>query len=243
VIAACKAAGFDLVLVETSGIGQGDAAIVPHVDASLYVMTPEYGAASQQRATAALAAGLFADEIAPITVTMGVADKVMGLTTKKVTVSDDEGIRAGTTVEGIRGLRSAVPGGLVSAGNASQFSDGGGACVVMHEALEACVVTGANLGQPLGIAMLNAEFAALAGDPAARSDLESSLVRHLEGVNATLDPHEQLACLCVVTTAWTVDNDIITPTFKVKRNRIEELYAVHYESWERSGSRVIWQAA
>jgi len=95
----------------------------------------EYGAASQQRATAALEAGLFKAEIAPITVTMGVADKVMGLVTKKVTVSDDEGIRAGTTVEGIRGLRSAVPGGLVSAGNASQFSDGGGACVVMHEAL------------------------------------------------------------------------------------------------------------
>src|SRR5207302_7096980 len=47
VIAACKIAGFDLVIVETSGIGQGDAAIVPLVDASLYVMTPEYGAASQ----------------------------------------------------------------------------------------------------------------------------------------------------------------------------------------------------
>ena len=47
VIAACKLAGFDLVIVETSGIGQGDAAIVPHVDASLYVMTPEFGAASQ----------------------------------------------------------------------------------------------------------------------------------------------------------------------------------------------------
>ncbi|MDE2210381.1 MAG: cobalamin-dependent protein, partial [Betaproteobacteria bacterium] len=46
-IAACKAAGFDLVVVETSGIGQGDAAIVPHVDVSLYVMTPEFGAASQ----------------------------------------------------------------------------------------------------------------------------------------------------------------------------------------------------
>jgi long-chain acyl-CoA synthetase len=115
--------------------------------------------------------------------------------------------------------------------------------LVMHEALEACVVTGANLGQPLGIAMLNAEFAVMAGDPAARSDLEVSLARHLEGVNATLDPHEQLSCLFVVTTAWTVDNDIITPTFKVKRNRIEELYAVHYESWERSGSRVIWQSA
>ena len=95
----------------------------------------EYGAASQQRATAALEAGLFKDEIAPITVTMGVADKVMGLMTKQVTVENDEGIRAGTTVEGISGLRSAVPGGLITAGNASQFSDGGGACVVMDEAL------------------------------------------------------------------------------------------------------------
>jgi acetyl-CoA C-acetyltransferase len=95
----------------------------------------EYGAASQQRATAALEAGLFKDEIAPITVTMGVADKVMGLMTKQVTVENDEGIRAGTTVAGISGLRSAVPGGLITAGNASQFSDGGGACVVMDETL------------------------------------------------------------------------------------------------------------
>lgn len=47
VIAACKCAGFDLIVVETSGIGQGDAAIVPHVDVPLYVMTPEFGAASQ----------------------------------------------------------------------------------------------------------------------------------------------------------------------------------------------------
>jgi methylmalonyl-CoA mutase len=47
VIAACKVAGFDLIVVETSGIGQGDAAIVPHVDIPMYVMTPEFGAASQ----------------------------------------------------------------------------------------------------------------------------------------------------------------------------------------------------
>ena len=97
----------------------------------------EYGAASQQKASAALEAGLFKDEIAPITVTMGVADKVMGLTTKQVTVSVDEGIRAGTTYDGSKGLRSALPGGLVSAGNASQLSDGAGAVVVMHEDLAA----------------------------------------------------------------------------------------------------------
>ncbi|QHE86057.1 acetyl-CoA C-acyltransferase [Hydrogenophaga sp. BPS33] len=95
----------------------------------------EYGAASQQKATAALEAGLFKAEIAPITVTAGVADKVMGLTTKQVTVENDEGIRAGTTQEGISGIRPAMPGGLISAGNASQFSDGGGACVVMNETL------------------------------------------------------------------------------------------------------------
>jgi len=93
----------------------------------------EYGAASQQKACAAQAAGLFEAEIAPITVTAGVIDKVMGMSTKQVTVSKDEGLREGTTLEAISGLRSAMPGGVVSAGNASQFSDGGGACVLMDE--------------------------------------------------------------------------------------------------------------
>jgi acetyl-CoA C-acetyltransferase len=93
----------------------------------------EYGAASQQKACAAQAAGKFNDEIAPITVTAGVADKVMGLITKKVTVSADEGLREGTTKEGISGIKPALPGGVISAGNASQFSDGAGACVVVSE--------------------------------------------------------------------------------------------------------------
>ena len=93
----------------------------------------EYGAGSQQKATAALAAGLYEAEIAPITVTMGIVDPIMGLTTKKVTVSNDEGIRAGTTKEGISGIKPAIPGGVISAGNASQFSDGAGAVVMMDE--------------------------------------------------------------------------------------------------------------
>lgn len=93
----------------------------------------EYGAGSQQKACAAQAAGLFDAEIAPITVTAGVVDKVRGLITREVTVSKDEGTREGTTVEAISGLRSALPGGLISAGNASQFSDGAGACVLVSE--------------------------------------------------------------------------------------------------------------
>ena len=95
----------------------------------------EYGAASQQKACAAQAAGKFDDEIAPITVMAGVADKVMGLMTKEVTVSKDEGTREGTTKEGIAGIKPAMPGGTISAGNASQFSDGAGTCVVMDETL------------------------------------------------------------------------------------------------------------
>ncbi|MEI7783169.1 MAG: acetyl-CoA C-acyltransferase [Betaproteobacteria bacterium] len=95
----------------------------------------EYGAASQQKACAAAAAGKFDDEIAAITVTAGVYDKNLGLISKQVSVSRDEGLREGTTAEGISGIKPAMPGGTISAGNASQFSDGAGACVVMDEAL------------------------------------------------------------------------------------------------------------
>ena len=92
-----------------------------------------FGAESQQKACAAQAAGRFAEEIAPIAVTAGVADKVLGLRTKQLTVSADEGLREGTTVEAVASIRTAQPGGVVSAGNASQFSDGAGACVVVDE--------------------------------------------------------------------------------------------------------------
>ncbi len=105
----------------------------------------EYGAMSQQKACAAQAAGLFNAEIAPITVTAGVADKTLGLITRQVTVSADEGLREGTTKEGISGIKPAMPGGVIAAGNASQFSDGAGACVVMSEEL-----AGKRGLQPLG---------------------------------------------------------------------------------------------
>jgi long-chain acyl-CoA synthetase len=115
--------------------------------------------------------------------------------------------------------------------------------LVMHELVEACVVTGANLGQPLGIVMLNAEGVARAADPAKRVLVEAALGQHLKTLNASLDPHEQLKCLVVATTAWTIENDIVTPTFKVKRNRIEDTYSANYERWEDSGQVVIWQSS
>lgn len=96
----------------------------------------EYGARSQQRAAAAQAAGLFDDEIVPMTTTMGVVDKATGrVSTREVTISSDEGIRADTTLEAVSKIRSVFPGGVISAGNASQFSDGASACVVMDAKL------------------------------------------------------------------------------------------------------------
>ena len=115
--------------------------------------------------------------------------------------------------------------------------------LVMNGAVEACVVTGANLGQPLGIVMLNAEAVGRAGAPSGRAAIEASLAEHLTKVNDGLDPHEQLECLVVVTEPWSVENGFITPTFKVKRNRIEEVYAPLFAGWTASRRPVVWHTA
>jgi long-chain acyl-CoA synthetase len=112
--------------------------------------------------------------------------------------------------------------------------------LVMHAWIEACAVTGANLGQPLGIAMLNLDGIAKAKSAEGRKDIESALTQHLAAINDKLDPHEQLDCVVVVTEPWSVDNGFITPTFKVKRNRIEEVYGPKYESWVGARKKVIW---
>ncbi|MHA6824083.1 acetyl-CoA C-acyltransferase [Ralstonia pseudosolanacearum] len=107
----------------------------------------EYGVQSQLRAAAAAAVGKFNDEIVPITVTMGVADAKTGqLGTREVTLSADEGIRPDTTLEGVSKIRTAMPGGVITAGNASQFSDGASAAVVMNGKVAA-----ARGLQPLGV--------------------------------------------------------------------------------------------
>jgi long-chain acyl-CoA synthetase len=112
--------------------------------------------------------------------------------------------------------------------------------LVMHASVEACCVTGANLGQPLAVLMLNAEAIGATRNAAGREALRVSLTAHLQTVNAGLDPHEQLDSLIVVTEPWTVDSGFITPTFKVKRNRVEEVYGARYEAWAESREAVIW---
>jgi len=92
----------------------------------------EFGARSQQRAAKARAEGRFKDEIVPITTKMKVVDKHSGAEAmKEVTASEDEGIRPDTTYEGVSQIKPAIEGGCIAAGNASQFSDGASAAVVM----------------------------------------------------------------------------------------------------------------
>jgi acetyl-CoA C-acetyltransferase len=106
-----------------------------------------YGAQSQVRAAAARDTGKFRDEIVPITVKTKVVDKATGAESiKEVTVEHDEGIRADTTYEGVSQIKPAIEGGVIAAGNASQFSDGASAAVVMNAS------TAARKGlKPLGV--------------------------------------------------------------------------------------------
>jgi long-chain acyl-CoA synthetase len=114
--------------------------------------------------------------------------------------------------------------------------------LVMNPAVEACCVTGANLGQPLGLVMLNPDAVKKATSAEGKAELETSLAQHLVHINEGLDPHEQLDCIVVMTEAWTVDNDLITPTFKVKRNKVEDMFAANYERWVGMRKKVVWHA-
>jgi long-chain acyl-CoA synthetase len=115
--------------------------------------------------------------------------------------------------------------------------------LVMHPDIEACLVTGANLVQPLALVMLSADAAARSTSLDSRQELTYSLERHLTTVNARLEPHERLKCLAVLTTPWTPENGFVTPTMKVKRRRIEERYAQQYAQWYEQGQSVVWTGA
>jgi acetyl-CoA C-acetyltransferase/acetyl-CoA acyltransferase len=96
----------------------------------------EYALQSQQRTAAAQEAGRFDDEIVPVTTTMKVKDKDSGeVSDVEVTLARDEGNRPSTTLEGLQSLQPVIPGGVITAGNASQLSDGSSACVLMEARL------------------------------------------------------------------------------------------------------------
>ena len=117
----------------------------------------EYAFQSQQRTAAGQASGAFDAEIVPVTTTMAVTDKATGETsTKEVTLTKDEGNRPDTTLEGLQSLQPVIPGGSITAGNASQLSDGSAAVIIM-EAATAAKKGLAPLGRFVGMAVAGTE--------------------------------------------------------------------------------------
>lgn len=115
--------------------------------------------------------------------------------------------------------------------------------LVQHPDIEACAVTGANLTQPLGLVMLSQDAINRIQSAPERQALTQSLTAHLNTINARLEPHEKLGCLAVIAQTWTPENGFVTPTFKVKRMRIEEAYAGHFDSWLSQRQPVVWSEA
>lgn len=112
-----------------------------------------------------------------------------------------------------------------------------------HPGVEACCVTGANQHQPCALLMLSADTLAGLDTHNGRDVLEKSLSRHLATVNSTLDPHERLRFAAVVADEWLVENAFLTPTLKVRRNVIEDVYGPQLDEWYATGRSVIWQDA
>jgi long-chain acyl-CoA synthetase len=112
--------------------------------------------------------------------------------------------------------------------------------LMTHDSIDACIVVGANQPQPIGLVRLHEALAAPA-DPSARQQLSVSLERHLANVNDHLDPHERLDRLVVVDTPWTVQDGHLTPTLKIRRHQLEDLYAELIHRWSDAPGTVVWQ--
>lgn len=106
--------------------------------------------------------------------------------------------------------------------------------------IELVCVVGEDMGQPIALVNLTPEEKERLGHGHEREHFAKELDHLRHEVNATLDPHEQLSCIVVVQEAWSVENNIVTPTLKIKRNELEKHYATRLAGWQH-GKGVIWE--
>ena len=116
--------------------------------------------------------------------------------------------------------------------------------LAMLPGVEACCVAGASFGRPFGLLTLSLEVLQRTADSeAARATMSTALQGHLTRINGTLEPHERLEFLVVLQDQWTVDNGMVTPTLKFRRDRVESAYRDRFEDWVAQQKPVVWQAA
>ncbi|WP_303292724.1 AMP-binding protein [Marinobacter sp. ST-43] len=113
--------------------------------------------------------------------------------------------------------------------------------LMSHDAIEMVCVSGANQTQPHALVVLDEEIRPKAADESFRKELEESFRQLIQDVNKTVDPHEQLAFITVVSDEWSIENSFLTPTLKLKRNVVEDAYQAKVDSWYAKKQPVIWQ--
>ncbi|MBN7769283.1 AMP-binding protein [Marinobacter daepoensis] len=113
--------------------------------------------------------------------------------------------------------------------------------LMAHDAIEMVCVSGANQTQPHALVVLGEEIRPRAADESFRKELEESFRQLIQDVNKTVDPHEQLAFITVVSDEWSIENSFLTPTLKLKRNVVEDAYQAKVDSWYAQKKPVIWQ--
>ncbi|WP_435608875.1 AMP-binding protein [Pseudomonas knackmussii] len=107
--------------------------------------------------------------------------------------------------------------------------------------IEGSCVTGVGLGQPIALLNVSPDTRQALADPERRAALETELEAFLESLNGQLEAHEQLDCLVLVSEPWSIDNGLLTPTLKIRRNLIEERYQSRFEDWSASRRKVIFE--
>nr|WP_297402794.1 AMP-binding protein [uncultured Marinobacter sp.] len=113
--------------------------------------------------------------------------------------------------------------------------------LMSHDAIEMVCVSGANQTQPHALVMLGEEMRPKMADEAFRREIEASFKTLIQDVNKTVDPHEQLAFITVVSDEWSIENSFLTPTLKLKRNVVEDAYQEQVDHWYAQRQPVIWQ--
>ena len=113
--------------------------------------------------------------------------------------------------------------------------------IIGHDAIEMVCVSGAECPQPHALLMLSEETFPKRDEQTFRAELEASLKDLMVTVNNSVDPHEQLQFMAVVNEQWTIENEFLTPTMKIKRNIVEDTYKPLQDDWYASKQKVIWQ--
>jgi long-chain acyl-CoA synthetase len=114
--------------------------------------------------------------------------------------------------------------------------------LMAHPALEACCVMGEDLPSPFAVVVLSPEARKGCADPMAREVLEQSLLERMSEVNDKVDPHERMRFIAIVDGPWTIGNELLTPTLKIKRAALERRYLSSVESWQKRKNPVVWES-